>query len=743
MLAAAGAALSVFAADSWLVDRAPIRFELQVADKPAVAEAGVIAILPDCGLLPRPSAEPVVVAADGRTILRSDVLWHNSSAGYGIVFEPPPAGSTVTVYLKPSAAAPSLGDKSPFKPSLLLYTRNTAAPTLEMAFDLGKSRARVGFDLMMGQVKNIGQRWNQFGLDDNYISYYTGWLNFDKQTRVYIATISDEGSELRIDGRSVASWPGLHTREGGAKGEYGSWQDLAPGLHKIEYFHFEQAGIQEAHALWTFSAISKDNKPQTIPETAYVKSAVAQVLRGACRDGRPVVTMAATGKSYLWVGKTPVNLYHLAAALTDGNPADTVYNWIISDQSPKVTSKGFLWLIDKERESPVPITLSAISKAGTTTITKPLLMWPGPPPASVNNAADRQIYRDALLGMCRAVPADKDPCAKWSPDTWATMLAVIEPYRGLELIVEVMGRSRKSIEALPAAERRFCEDVFFEAIRVTEPPVVVKWLDRLEQEEKDRDRKFYWKQAKVDYFLNDRGNTNEARRYAAQMQASAGKAEENMMVMIRLGDIARAEGNYDEARRLYGQAQDRFLDRKRNTRVAVGGPTPSKTRLISGGLTREEQRVSKAPPKPAAAPPPASYLKPPPMNWKTFAVQEASFYAEAKKMIEGGFFFEAREIMREWEVEFPLCKLSGDYPLAEAEYYFAAGRYERALRTLELYQRGIDLSSALPEAWTLQLDCLEKLGRGKEAQALAKDIVKRLPNHPVADRARRIADYGI
>lgn len=732
----------VFAAPAgWFVDRASIRFEAEIAAPPTLPAAGIIAIIPDSGLLPRPSAEPVVVAEDNRTLLRAETLWHNPGVGMGIVFEPPAAGSKVTIYLRSANAPASMGDKSPFKPSLLMYTRQTVLPTLEMAFDLGKFRVPAGPDIMMGQVTKIGHRGNPFGFDDNYLTFYTGWMNINKQLRAFVGTISDEGSELRIDGRVVTSWPGIHTRNGGARGEYGAWVDFTPGLHKIEYFHFERTGIQESQAVWTFSSVTKDNKPKTIPEMIYVQSGKARVTGAASRDGRPVLVVEATPKSYLWLGKNPVNLYHLQAGLADGNPPDTVYKWLISDLSPLVQGKSFVWLIDREREASLSVTVSAVSKAGTTTVMRPLVMWPAPHAASVNNASDRQIYRDALLAMCRLAPAGKDPCAKWSPDIWATMMGVIEPYRGPELVIEVMERSRKSIEAMTTVDRRLCEDIFFEAIRLMEPAVVVKWIDRLEREEEDRDRQFYWKQAKVDYFLNDRGNTNEARRYAVQLQAGAVGADDGMMAMIRLGDVARAEGNYDEARRLYGQAQDRYRERQRSTPVG-GAAASSKTRPIAGSLTREERKGHKPPPKPVAAAQPTSYLRPPPASWKTFAVREAAFYAETKKLINDGFFFEARNILRTWEVEFPLCKLSGDYPLAEAEYYIAAGRYERALRTLQLYQKGIDLSSSLPEAWSLQLDCLEKLDRIKDAQILALDIIKRLPNHPLADRARRIAASG-
>lgn len=70
-------------------------------------------------------------------------------------------------------------------------------------------------------VERIGIRWNPFGPDDHFSSWFTGWFRLDARETLYLATISDEGSEVHLDGSLLVAWPGRHTRRAGVKGEYG------------------------------------------------------------------------------------------------------------------------------------------------------------------------------------------------------------------------------------------------------------------------------------------------------------------------------------------------------------------------------------------------------------------------------------------------------------------------------------------------------------------------------------------
>jgi TolA-binding protein len=129
---------------------------------------------------------------------------------------------------------------------------------------------------------------------------------------------------------------------------------------------------------------------------------------------------------------------------------------------------------------------------------------------------------------------------------------------------------------------------------------------------------------------------------------------------------------------------------------------------------------------------------PPTQKWKTFAVHEASFLVTARDLIRDGYLFVARDVLNSWEIQFPLSKMNGDYSLAEAEFYVAAGIYPRAIRILKLARQGTDISSFLPATYALELECLRKMGNDKEAKELAKTVAREFPNHECGVLARRI-----
>jgi tetratricopeptide (TPR) repeat protein len=713
------------AADTgWPVEKALLRFEAQIAAHPSEPRAGILAILPDGGLLPS-SPEPAVTDAHGKP-LKCEVVWHNPASGLGIVFEPPAAGGdTVAIYLRNGKTAPvAFGPNAAFYPSLLLYTRSGDA-SLEAAERMGRA-APPGGDALLGQVSVIGHRENPFGSDDSYISYYVGWLKIEKAARIYFCTVSDDGSDFLLDGKSVASWPGLHNRFGGQRGQYGNWVNVSEGLHKVEYVHFKKQGDPEAHALWMFPGKSATTLPDTIPASAYIRSGSAELIKAAFPDGRPVAAFSANPVSYLWLGAAPVNLFRFQARFADSNPAEAAYAWTLGDRTP--TNREFSWLIEGHAVVPAALTVSA--PQGSARCVRQISMASFPSKASVDNAYDRKQYREALTAMCKAASADKKPCADWSADIWTTLIAAVEPYKGGAVLLDIFNRSFEDVCALKPEERWYLEDCFFEILRVIDPAGTPKWIDRLERQEKERARKFHWKLARIDFTFYDRNDLAEARKLVNELRAAAGMVDETALSQIRQGDIEREAGNIAEATKLYSAAQDRYREHLRLKSLHAGA------RRGTAGLarSREEWLKQRAPSKPALTP----LAAPPTSNWKTFAVRESSFFTEMQNFLRQGFFFEARDILHTWELEFPLSKLSGEYPLAEAMFYLAVERYDRALRILRLYRKGVDISSSMPQALALELDGLEKLDRKAEAVELAQDILKRLPYHPLAERAERI-----
>ena len=269
------------------------------------------------------------------------------------------------------------------------------------------------------------------------------------------------------------------------------------------------------------------------------------------------------------------------------------------------------------------------------------------------------------------------------------------------------------------------EDVFIGGLRNTKPDNVPRWLDQFEREETDPSRRFAWKLERFDSTLYDFADTVAARRLAADLQSAAQTSEQKLRAMIRLGDVERSVSNLEAAVTLYGDAQDRYHEHLRHDPAA---PQPKLLAPAATPARRKAARMTST----------RAYARSPDRDWKTLAVREASFYSTVSSLTESGYFFEARDTLRQWELEVPLSKLSGDYPLAEAEYYLAVGNVRRALVGVRIYRSSMDISSSLPEVMDLELRCLVQLKQQREAEALAAEILKEFPNAPAGERAKRV-----
>ena len=122
--------------------------------------------------------------------------------------------------------------------------------------------------------------------------------------------------------------------------------------------------------------------------------------------------------------------------------------------------------------------------------------------------------------------------------------------------------------------------------------------------------------------------------------------------------------------------------------------------------------------------------------WKVSAVHASVYYSTMRSLIGQQAYVGARKALDQWELELPLDKLAGDFPLAEAEYYLALKQFKRVQKILATYRQSVDLSNTLPQAMKMELYCLTQLDRDKEARDLGLLIIKRLPNHPLAEEVK-------
>jgi len=194
--------------------------------------------------------------------------------------------------------------------------------------------------------------------------------------------------------------------------------------------------------------------------------------------------------------------------------------------------------------------------------------------------------------------------------------------------------------------------------------------------------------------------------------------------MIRMGDVELFNGHPDLARRYYAQAQELYPSSAPAAHQPAGTADKKRGRQQPGKTT--------TPAGTAMAPGTPQVVD----AWKASAVHASAYYATMRSLIGQQAYSEARKTLCQWELELPLDKLAGDFPLAEAEYYLALKQFVRAQKILMTYRQSVDLSNPLPQAMKMELYCLTQLDRDKEARDLGLLIIKRLSNHPLAEEVK-------
>ncbi|MBI3985681.1 MAG: hypothetical protein HY343_02080, partial [Lentisphaerae bacterium] len=489
----------------------------------------------------------------------------------------------------------------------------------------------------------------------------------------------------------------------------------------------------------------------------------------------PTAVIDASFAAYICPSNAPICLFEFSALAAETHPQGTGYEWDFGN-GRKVQGPRISWLSVGSANLTVTLTVSnaaQVSRASKTVFPK---TWPEL--TSVDNPAGRTRFGAAFDVMVRSTPKDKPPCENWPPVLWGALLSVLDRGPYVELLRIVFERSREDIRALPLAERYALEDLFIDTLRMTtNTATVTKWMDELERGEKDLARLLQLKSDRIDFYLWDANRPEAAESIAGQLSASSLGTLQYSIGMIRLGDSRLLTGKPEDARRYYGLAQQNSPNIRKLIRqpASPAADAPSKTAGTAGKpdpMSRtvyplDAKKDDKRDPmsrtaypldakKPGAGGRPDADKKNAPTaptlsralfavradDWKVSAVHEASYYATVKTLLAQRYPLEARKVLEQWELEFPLQKLAGDYPIAEASYYMAVGHYTRAQRILQIYRSTVDLSNVLPDAMKMELDCLKRLHKDAEIKALAQVILKRLPNHPLAKVAEGILDPG-
>ena len=705
--------------------QAAMRVDATIRQRPAESDLGVYIQIPDGGLLPK---HPLIDVRDtSGQPLENLILWHTPADALGLVFRPPTSSdNNITITIRAARMLPRKPAATLLKPSLFMFTRS-GTPSLKnarkMASEWPPAQGAFG-----DQTDRIGIRWNPFGPDDHFSSWFTGWFKLDQRETLYLATISDEGSEVHLDGSLFVAWPGIHTRKAGAKGQHGKKITLDPGWHRIDYFHFEVTGNQEMCLVWKREG-EGDKLPTFMEGKAWGQTGRAEPTQITTADHRTVgwVSGHLQAVGYLWLGNHPLNLYRLTC--TGVTPtADTSVTWDFGHGRTRANTLSCDWF------GQPTAALAVATPTGISRQTFRLTSFVAPRAHSLNKPADRLLYRQTFLDMLRAVPKDQNPCTAWSGDLWTTLVAILDTYKGGPILLEIFDRAWPTVKALPVDQRQLLEDRFAETLRlVGDTNKQLAWIERFRKNDRDRLRQFRWREERIACYLYDQGDVDAAGRAARAMRAAANSPVEIQHAILRLGDVEMMAGNREQAAKFYDEAQTRYRNRNR---LGIGGTAGSPFGFTPSRPVKASAAANKKP----------RSLRSVKQNltrsdaWKLYAVNDAAQASTIRAYLAQGAVAEAFETLAQWENDTPMSKIGGDFPMVEARVYAHVGDYRRTAAILAAYRRTDVMTSQLPSAMDLHLKALMQLKRFPEARVLAEEAVKRFPGLAVAQRAEHILE---
>ncbi|MCL2104450.1 MAG: hypothetical protein FWH21_05270 [Kiritimatiellaeota bacterium] len=707
------------------VPDATVRFDLKVSSEPPHPDLGVIAMIPDGGLLPVRNPTPDVRDSEGKSVEHL-IFGHNPKDVMGIVFAQQRTGSGVTVFFKQSNTPPPKPNTKLF-PSVIYYTRNGNG-SLDTAKKFPNTYPPAN-GTFFGSWPCIGSMINPWGANDDFSSWYVGGFLSPQKEKLYFATVSNAGSEFAIDGKTIQSWGGGQ-RNAAAKGQQGKWVDLDEGLHRIDYYHYSARGRgTEAQVVWKGDRVTLVNT-NDVPELMqdFARSGWATISGIRYRDGRASANISGHERpiGYLWTGENPVVLFTLgytaAAPVTDR----VTYTWEFA-KNKRLSEPLVEWLVtgDVNNTFAVPVTLVGSNAAGVVRSTHRMLSQYTPSQCSLDNPSDRQAFRKALYNMLRAVPQGSDPCADWIPDYWQLLTDVIEPYRSGVMLSQIFPRAMDgSLQKVSPQQRWELEDRFIETIRLKrDSKLLLDWIDRFEKAERSGARKFRWKDERFCAYLYDINDLDAAKRELAFLKETSISPDQGHFVSLRQGDYAFFTGSMDDATKFYKEALDRYPAR---AKVAMpGGYVPfldparrrAPTNTVSTAAVKKPQSL-------------AAQMAQKIDAWKILTVQDASMYSTIVSFLAQDATEEALQKLSDWEGMSPLSKLSGEYTVAAARTYVYLEDYRRAINILKNYRAQTTMNAMLADAMKLEMDCLVKLDDKPRIKELAEDFVKRFPGHP-------------
>ncbi|NOX97078.1 MAG: tetratricopeptide repeat protein, partial [Nitrospirae bacterium] len=195
------------------------------------------------------------------------------------------------------------------------------------------------------------------------------------------------------------------------------------------------------------------------------------------------------------------------------------------------------------------------------------------------------------------------------------------------------------------------------------------------------------KWARADLYLYKTKDYDEALKiYKSILSSSSSRQDKARLARVRVGDVYRKKGEYRKAKEIYAQVEKRTI--------------------------RD-------------------------MGVKEALIKQGTYFQMIETYLKEDRLEVALKKLKEWEMNFPLAKLSGELPLLYSKYFSRKGDYVRALDELKGLMELNPHTTLRPEAELLMAQVYFHLGKKGEAKELYRKIRKEYPGTPVSRSARK------
>ena len=582
-------------------------------------------------------------------------------------------GDGVWVYYgggKSGGRAPS-GDWEP-KPSLMLITM----PLPSGAFRSWKpiaAAARSSKIYGMGFVDQVWSGVNPWGPDDHFASAFIGYLDIKRRGKYRIFTASDEASFVLLRGKELVSWPGKHTVDKGRRAEFGVEIELPQGQHKIEYYHAEDTGIQFMALGWRRPGAGKKEQNEPIPKEGFVHTPIARAGAPQRRDGRPLAACSWGQDDQLLHDKYQFTRVSFVGESQNVPPGGKVL-W---DYGDGITHEGTADEHVYVGFGPFPVTVTVVDKEGKPLDRYQALLRITEMLKNFTIQDDRAVrsYVDAIV---------RKDCSKASRAQMDAYWELVETEEDIEkvrdFVTTYVRRFGASGSMWQAADRL----ALYYSIK--EPAKAIGLYAKLAKDAPGKLDAARARTEQIELILHKLKDPERALTVAQGVRVTR-SGMERRVAAIKIGDVYRAQGDFEKAEQQYRAAQA----------VAYSH-----------------------------------------MDRRVVAVRQGGFLETAHAHIEHGHLRAAREALVLWEVEYPIGKLSGDLILMTARYFDKIGEADRALAELETLTKINPLSPYLPEIEYYTARAYHKLGQLRKARTLLDKVMTEYPKSRAAQKARRI-----